>query len=223
MKHLFFLLTVALTSCGSSCNKDKDKWEEVEFEFAIPVSITMGSDTINVRQELSMTADFSDSLFDVRSQKKYFLPNFNFKTVAVIMKLTNPLASVTEQTPAVGKFEFTYETGSLSNLSSRFADVNYKYENSKYSLGIKMKPMETGVYAVFLYHSTGTRGRTELPQELAPNELGVKRFPVMRFLRYTFNNGSTHFNIYKDNCKPADPNEETNWVESKATYTFVVK
>jgi hypothetical protein len=45
----------------------------------------------------------------------------------------------------------------------------------------------------------------------------------MKVIRYTFNNGNTHFNIYKDNCKPADPNEATNWVESKATYTFVVK
>ena len=80
---------VALTSCSSSCNKDKDRWEEVEFEFAIPVTITPGADTVNVGQELTLSADFSDSLFDVRSQKKYYLPNFNFKTVAVIQKLTN--------------------------------------------------------------------------------------------------------------------------------------
>jgi hypothetical protein len=225
MKQLsyFLLFIVALSSCGSSCNKDKEKWEEVEFEFAIPVNITPGADTVNVGQELSLSIDFSDSLFDVHSQKKYYLPNFNFKTVAVIMKLTNPLTSVTEQTPAIGKFEFIYDTGNLSNLSSRFADVNYKYENNMYSLRIKLKPKETGVYIVFLYHSTGTRGHTVLPQELAPNEPGVKRFPVMRRIQYKFNNGAAHFDIYKQHCKPADPNEATNWVESKATYTFVVK
>ena len=77
MKHLFYLLLVTLTSCGSSCNKDKDRWEEVEFEFAIPVSITPGSDTINIGQELSLTANFSDSLNDVLSQKKYCIDPLN--------------------------------------------------------------------------------------------------------------------------------------------------
>ena len=64
---------------------------------------------------------------------------------------------------------------------------------------------------------------TDLPQELAPNEPGVKRFPIMRHMRFVFNDGNTHFNIYKQNCKAGDPNEASNWVESKATYTFVVK
>ena len=219
----FLIYVVALSSCGTSCKKDKDKYEEVEFEFAIPVNITPGADTVNLGQELSLTADFSDSLFDVLSQKEYILPNFNFKTVAVVQKLTNPNLDVTEQQGAISKFLFTNNLGSLSNFSSTFADVNYKYENRKYSLEIKLKTKEKGVYIVSLYHSTGTRGQTELPQELAPNEPGVKRFPIMKVLRYTFNNGNTNFNIYKDNCKERDSNEASNWVESKATYTFVVK
>ena len=225
MKHLFnfFLFAVALSSCGSSCNKDKDKWEEVEFEFAIPLNITPGMDTVNVGQELTLTADFSDSLFDVRSQKKYYLPNFNFKTVALIRKLINQNLSITDQEGAVSKFQITNITGQFSNLSSTFADVSYLYLGNNYKLNVKFRPQSTGVYSLRFYHDPGTRGQTELPQELAPNEPGVKRFPIMKVIRYTFNNGVTHFNIYKDNSKPADPNEATNWVESKATYTFVVK
>lgn len=223
MKHLFYLLLVTLTSCGSSCNKDKDRWEEVEFEFAIPVSITPGSDTINVGQELSVTANFSDSLNDVLSQKKYYLPNFNFKTVAVIQKLTNSNLDINQQTSAVGKFLYSNIIGSFSNFSATFADVNYLYQNKSYNLNAKVTPNEAGVFIIRFYHSTGTRGQTELPQELAPDEPGVKRFPIMKVLRYTFNSGNTHFNIYKDNCKERDSNEITNWVESKATYTFVVK
>ncbi len=223
MKHLFYLFLVTLTSCGSSCNKDKDKWEEVEFEFAIPVSITPGSDTINVGQELSLTADFSDSLFDVRSQKKYYLPNFNLKTVAVIKKLSNNNIQFPEQSGSVSNFTFINTIGSFNNLSTSFADVNYTYQGNRYTISVKLKPLEAGVYGLRFYHSTGTRGQTELPQELAPNEPGVKRFPIMKVIRYTFNDGNTHFNVYKQHSKPADPNEATNWVESKATYTFVVK
>ena len=223
MKHLFYLLLVTLTSCGSSCNKEKDRWEEVEFEFAIPVSITPGSDTINVGQELSVTADFSDSLFDIRSQKKYYLPNFNLKTVAVIKILSNNNIQFPEQSGSVSNFTYINKIGSFNNLSNSFADVTYNYQGNRYTISVKIKPLQPGVYGLRFYYSTGTRGQTELPQELAPNEPGIKRFPIMKVLRYTFNNGNTHFNVYKQHCKPADPNEATNWVESKGTYTFVVK
>jgi hypothetical protein len=71
MSNLSYVLffSIALSSCGSSCNKDKDKWEEVLFEFEIPLSITPDTDTIAVGQELTLTANFSDSLFDFYSQK----------------------------------------------------------------------------------------------------------------------------------------------------------
>lgn len=225
MKHTFYflILIMAVSTCGSSCNKDKDKYEEVEFEFAIPLSISPGTDTIYIGHELILSANFSDSLFDVISQKKYYLPNFNFKTVAVIQKLINPILDINQQASAVGKFSFANTIGGFSNFSSTFADVDYLYQNHQYKLNAKLAPNEKGVYIIRFYHSTGTPGQTKLPSELAPSEPGIKRFPIMKRLRHEFNNGQTHFSIYKDNCKPRDPNEATNWVESKATYTFVVK
>ena len=66
MKPFFYsiLLIISITSCGSSCNKDKTKWEEVFFEFEIPLNISPGADTINVGDELTFSASFPDSLFD---------------------------------------------------------------------------------------------------------------------------------------------------------------
>ncbi len=214
-----FLISFSAASCG----KDNDKYVEVPFEFTVPLSFAPGSDTIVVGQNLRLQANFSDSLYDYISQKKYYLPSFDFNTVAVIQKLTNPVASITEQSGAVDKFEYSYLKGNFSNFSSRFANVNYIYEAGYYKLDLQIRALETGVYSIYFYHSTGSKGQTVLPNYLAPSEPGIKRFPIMRVIRYTFNNGITHFNIYKNNCKPADPNESTNWVESKSTYTFVVR
>jgi hypothetical protein len=86
----------------------------------------------------------------------------------------------------------------------------------------KLKPTQQGVYSIKFYHDPGS-GHTKLPQELAPNEPGVKRFPVMRHIRYIFNKGVTHFDIFKQHCKPSSPDEVSNWVQSKSSYTFVVK
>ncbi len=225
MKQLLNLILLAITisSSTSSCNKDNDKYEEIQFEFLIPLSISPGIDTIYIGQELILSANFSDSLFDVLSQKKYFLPDFKINTVAVIQKLTTPNYDVVQQPGAMNKFAFFNQVGTFSNFSSTFADVTFLFQNNEYKLIVKFTPKERGVFILNFFHDPGSKGSTKLPQELAPSEPGIKRFPLMRHIRYIFNNGQTHFSIYKDNCKPRDPNEATNWVESKATYTFVVK
>jgi hypothetical protein len=221
MKQLLILSFAVLVCRANSCQKDKDRREEVEFEFVIPMSMAPGNDTVAVGQTLTLSADFSDSLYDALSQKKYHLPNFNFKTVAVIKRLSNNNVQYPEQ--GGGSFEFTNVLGALSNIGSSFADVNYVYQNRMYMLNVNIKCNQPGVYGISFFNSTGTRSFTDLPQWLAPNEPGLLRFPIIRQTRYVFNDGNTHFNIYKQHCKPADPNEATNWVESKSTYTFVVK
>jgi hypothetical protein len=225
MKHYFYfiLLIVSISSCGNSCNKDKDKYEEVVFEFVIPLTISPGSDTVNVGQELTLIANFPDSLFDIISQKKYYLANFNFKTVAVINKLTNPSVRIIEQPGAVFNFNYNNITGSLSNLSTTFADINFLYQNNMYKLEIKIKPNATGVYSIHFYHSTGTSGQTKLPSELAPSIPGVKRFPIMRMARYIINSGNTHLNIYEANCLNLIQEPSQKELLRNSSYTFVVK
>ena len=222
-KIQFSIIILVVCLSAASCCKEKDKYIEVPFEFVIPISFLPSTDTVSVGQTLSLQANFSDSLYDYISQKKYYLPSFDFKTVAVIQKLTNPLASITEQSGATSKFQYSHLKGNLNNFSVRFADVNYVYQHGRYNLEVQIKAQESGVYSIYLYHSTGSKGQTDLPTSIAPSEVGIRRFPIMRVIRYNFNDGNTHFNIYKNNCKPADPNEQTNWVESKSSYTFVVK
>jgi hypothetical protein len=163
-------------------------------------------------------------LFDVLSQKKYHLPNFDFATIARVKKLTNPNMYMFEQPDAADAFFHTNYVGGFTNTGNAGAVVNYAHQNNRYKMEVRISPSDTGVFCVKFEKIMGLRSsQSNLPQALAPNEPGVRRIPILKQLRYTFNNGNTHFNIYKQHCKPADPNEATNWVESKATYTFVVK
>ena len=219
----FSIVILVVCLSAASCGKEKDKYIEVPFEFVIPISFSPSTDTVSVGQTLNLQASFSDSLYDYISQKKYYLPSFNFKTVAVIKKLTNNSIQFPEQTGAVSNFTYASNQGSITNFNGSFADVNFKYEGNIYQINFNLVPLQTGVYALRFYHSTGSKGQTELPTSLAPAEAGIRRFPIMRVIRYNFNDGNTHFNIYKNNCEPGDPNEQTNWVGSKSSYTFVVK
>ena len=58
MKQLFYsiIFVVLITSCGSSCNKDRDKYEEVLFEFTPPTGASLPS----VRKEGWVTCAFPD-------------------------------------------------------------------------------------------------------------------------------------------------------------------
>ncbi len=225
MKHLlyFFLFIITISACSSSCNKDTDKYEEVYFEFSIPLTILPGNDTITLGQTLSFEANFPDSLFDLLSKKNYYLPNFNFKTVGIFRKLTNPDAVFLDQTKAVNKFQFTNTSGGFSNFSSTYADLDFVYKNNRYCLETKVKPLEKGVYSIHLYHSTGTKGSTNLPQELAPSVPGIKRFPIMQYIVYQFNSGDVHFNIFENNCKNTVTGTTEMAKYAPTTYTFVVK
>lgn len=215
------LLILAILT--NNCTRERDKYVEVEFEFLIPLQISPALDTFNVGQEITLTADFSDSLYDMVSKKKYHLPNFNFKTVAIVKKLQNPLIEFPEQQGHISRFTYTNIVGSMNNFTTSFADVNFKYQNNRYQLAIKLIPRQAGVYGFRVYHSTGVKGLTALPQILAPNEPGIKKFPIIQRIPYIFNEGNTNFNIYKQHVFVGDTNPATNWVESKTTYTFVVR
>ena len=222
MKSLIYALLILLviTSCSFQCGKDRDRYEEVLFEFEIPLNISPATDTVSVGQELTLTADFPDSLFDVLSQKKYYLPNFNFRNVGDMRQLTGITIKMLDQPGAMDSFEFTNNIGSISNKSSTFSDINFKYENGRYKLTIKIKPKNVGIYTFQLFHDPTYN---KLPQELAPSGPGLKRFPRILYIRYRINDGNTHFNILEDNSLNTitSPDQRERYIPT--TYTFVVK
>ena len=218
-----FLMAISILSCGSGCGKDDDKWEEVYFEFVMPVTVTPAKDTFRIGEEIRFKAKISDSLFDHLSGKKYHLPNFAFNTFLTANRISDKTKRVDFQESAMLKFDITNSIGGLKNVSSQFADLTKTYENGFYIFDFSIQPKEKGTYHIRFIYSPGSSGYTILPQEFAPNEPGVKRFPRMKVIRYTLNDGNTNYNIYSDNSLPLTASDGTNTLDRIIGYTFVVK
>jgi hypothetical protein len=216
-------MAISILSCGSGCGKDDDKWEEVYFEFVMPIDVSSAKDTFRIGEEIRFKANFSDSLYDHLSGKRFHLPKFSFNSFVSIFKINDKTKPFDFQTASNLKFNVINRIGGLTNISNAFADLNKNYSNGFYEFDFSILPKEIGVYHIRFIYDPGSRGYTILPQEFAPNEPGVKRFPRMSLLRYTVNNGNTNYSIYSDNSLPLTTSDGTNTLDRIVGYTFVVK
>lgn len=220
--HLAFIICTSLLSCASSCGKDTDIYEEVFFEFVVPITVTPAADTVLVGQELTITCNFSDSLFDYLGRKNYYLPNFNWNSFVMLQKISDKTKPIVAQMPALNKFEIQNIIGGFTNISSSFADFTIIYEAGQYKFQAKIKPGEKGTYHLRMFYDAG-RGFTPLPQSFAPNEPGRKRFPVIQRVRHTFNETDTHYEIYLQNSLQLTDSNGSTTFDRDTGYTFVVK
>ncbi|HSC53752.1 MAG TPA: hypothetical protein VLC98_09035 [Phnomibacter sp.] len=207
----------------AACNKEKLVWEEVYFEFEMPFTITPNRDTVSVGEVLRIQAQFSDSLYDLRTKKKYYLPDFNFKIIAGVNELINPLNKIYDQPSAVNSFTIIDNRNQITSATATYINFYLIYQSGQYWLDIILVPKKKGVYAIQLFNAGEPGGGyLKLPQSLAPSEPGIKRFPVAQQHRYLFNEGNSNYEIFKANCLPFKGTIDTLW-EKRATYTFVVK
>jgi hypothetical protein len=218
-----YLLAISIFSCGSGCGKDDDKWEEVYFEFVLPIDVLPAKDTFRIGEEIRFKAKISDSLYDHLSGKKYHLPNFTFNSFVSIFKISDKSKPFVQQKASNHKFDVVNRIGGLTNISDEFADLNKNYSNGFYEFDFSIVPKEIGVYHIRFVYDAGRKGYTTLPQSFAPNEPGVRRFPIMSQIRYTLNNGNTNYNIYSDNAQQLISSDGTTTFDRIVGYTFVVK
>jgi hypothetical protein len=218
-----FFMAISILSCGSGCGKDDDKWEEVYFEFVMPIEVSPAKDTFRIGEEIKFKAKINDSLYDHVSGKKYHLPNFTFNSFVSIFKINDKSKPFDFQIKSNQKFEVVNRVGGLSNIADAFADLNKIYSNGFYEFDFSIIPKEIGVYHARFVYDAGRKGYAILPQQFAPNEPGVKRFPRMSVLRYTLNNGNTNYNIYSDNAQQLVSSDGTTTFDRIVGYTFVVK
>jgi hypothetical protein len=218
------LLFILIGGSGSSCKKEVPR-EQVRFDFLVPITITPLKDTIGVGEELTFSTLFSDSVYDMKSAKRYYLPDFNWRPVIFIAKLVAPEKYLSAQPYAGSKFEYINEVGGFARANDIAATMNYVYENNQYTLTVKIKAKEKGVFNV-TFANDFLPGQVKLPQEFAPSLPSVTKEPVIGDMSNQVNNGQTNYHILKQHCKVEGPEivgEANIWVYKNSMYTFVVK
>jgi hypothetical protein len=218
------LLFILIVGSGSSCKKEVPR-EQVTFDFLVPINITPLKDTISVGEELTFSTLFSDSVYDMKSAKRYYLPNFNWRPMIFIKKLVAPEKYYSAQFRAGSKFEYINVVGSFTRVDDIAANMTYVYENNQYKLTVKIKPKEKGVFTV-AFSNDFDPNSVNLPQEFAPSSPSLTKEPVIGNMRNQINNGQTNYHILKQHCKVEGPEVvgETNiWIYKNSMYTFVVK
>ena len=216
---LFFILV------GSSCRKKEVKREEVRFDFLIPITVLPIKDTVSVGEEITISTIFSDSVYDMNSAKRYYLPNFNWLPMIFITKMVAPQKYYSAQPSAGTMFDYINVDGGFTAVGNVGANMKYVYENNKYKLVVKIKPKATGVFSV-LFNNDISAGQIKLPQEFAPSSSSVTRIPVIGNMRNLVNNGQTNYHILRQNCLVEGPEitgEIDIWLSKNSIYTFVVK
>jgi hypothetical protein len=218
------LLFILIVGSGSSCKKEVPR-EPLWFDFLIPITVAPLKDTISVGEELTISTLFSDSVYDMKSAKRYYLPDFNWRPMIFIAKLVAPEKYLSAQPSAGSKFEYMNVVGSFTRANDIAATMNYLYENNQYKLTVKIKAKEKGVFNV-TFANDFLPGQVKLPQEFAPSLPSLTKEPVIGDMRNQINNGQTNYHILKQHCKVEGPEVvgETNiWLYKNSTYTFVVK
>jgi hypothetical protein len=217
------LLFILIGGSGSSCKKEVPR-EQVRFDFLVPITITPLKDTISVGEELTFSALFSDSVYDMKSAKRYYLPNFNWRPMIFIKKLVAPEKALSAQLFAGSKFEYINVVGSFIIVADVAATMKYVYENNQYKLTVKIKPKEKGVFSVSFGNDFNPNS-VKLPQEFAPSMSGITYDPVIGDMRNQINNGQTNYHILKQHCSVEPPGLAAidTWLYKNSMYTFVVK
>ena len=217
------LLFILIGGSGSSCKKEVPR-EQVRFDFLVPITITPLKDTISVGEELTFSTLFSDSVYDMKSAKRYYLPDFNWMPMIFIAKLVAPEKYLSAQPSAGSKFEYMNVVGSFTRANDIAATMNYVYENNQYKLTVKIKAKEKGVFNV-TFANDFLPGQVKLPQEFAPSTSGITYDPVIGNMRNQVNIGQTNYHILKQHCLVETPGLAAidTWIYKNRMYTFVVK
>jgi hypothetical protein len=217
------LLFILIVGSGSSCNKEV-RPKKVTFDFLVPITITPLKDTISVGEELTFSTLFSDSVYDMNSAKRYYLPNFNWRPMIFIKKLVAPEKALSAQLFAGSKFEYINVVGSFIIVADVAATMKYVYENNQYKVTVKIKAKEKGVFSIDFSNDFNPNS-VKLPQEFAPSMSGITYDPVIGDMRNQINNGQTNYHILKQHCSVEPPGLAAidTWLYKNSMYTFVVK
>jgi len=124
LSPIAFVFLLFLLIGGSSCRKKEVPREQIRFDFLVPITVSPLKDTISVGEELTFSTLFSDSVYDMNSVKRYYLPDFNWLPMIFINKLVAPEKNLSGQLYAGSKFEYINVVGNFTRVDNIGANRN---------------------------------------------------------------------------------------------------
>lgn len=203
--------------------------ERVHFAFLIPLSISPAADTVARGDTLWLTANFSDSLLDLRSHRRYHLPPKDIK-IYTNVGFKHLVGAGQFYEGAAARFRVVNRVGQLRPVGGIFGRLDLVHDGQHYRARIGIIPQVVGVYALSFFPTFDSPIGPDNPLpflHLPPDGNGDSRVAVLDDMYYVVNDGNTHFalqrlNNYVRSDKPG-ATEGTEYYETKGTYTFAVR
>lgn len=224
----FFFLLLTLLAALSAC-EEEELPEIVKFTFVAPVSISPGRDTVSRGDTLWVTVDFSDSLYDLRSKRRYRLPqpDITLTTSLGFHRLLGPTQFSAGFAPG---FTVVNKMGELLPGGPTFRRFALLYDGQRYRARIGVIPQVAGVFALSFLSTLDDPFGPERPLpflKLSPNPDGRERRANLDNIYYVINDGDTHFGLQQQHSRVVSlvPNATQDAIlyEQKGTFTFVVR
>jgi hypothetical protein len=223
---LFLLLIFA----ALRCDEEKDP-EHVFMSFLIPIRIAPQTDQFEIQDTIWVDGTFPDTLQEFYSGNYYKLPAFDFKSKLCIVELVDKSRYVSDQAGAMEQFGIVNRIGSVNQVSSICGSIDFVYKDESYHYKIGLVTDNPGVFTINFPWPIDLHGLPEEQIFLTPViDLGVTadgrpRIPVYAAFYFVVNDGSTNFDLFKENCRAAsleNPAPINLFYEQKGSFTFSV-
>ena len=203
--------------------------ERVHFAFLIPLRISPAADTVARGDTLWLTANFSDSLLDLRSHRRYHLPPQDIK-IYTNVGFKHLVGAGQFYEGATARFRVVNRVGQLRPFGGIFGRLDLVHDGQRYRARIGIVPQFVGVYALSFLPTFDSPIGPDNPLpflHLPPDGDGNPRVAVLDDIYYVVNDGNTHFALQRQNNyvvsdTPGAP-EGAIYYETQGTYTFAVR
>ena len=202
----------------------------VHFAFVLPVSVEPSAPTVTLGDTLWLSANFSDSLLDLRSNMRYRIRPQDLPLHSIIGFFTLNGAG-TQPTGFTSGFRIVNEIGKVTDAGGTTKNFLMAHDGTHYRARIGIIPQAKGVFAFSII--TGLRPPFRafgpLPfMQVSPDAKGRPRSPFLDDIYYVINDGDTNFPLLQQNSYTSTspsvphPREATVYYEQKETFTFMV-
>lgn len=201
----------------------------VHFAFVIPVDIAPSTESVLLGDTLWLTANFSDSLLDLRSQKRYRLRKEEVELTSYIY-FQRLLGAGQAPTGFAQGFKVVNQIGKLGEPTTSFRSFEPSYDGNHYRARMGIIPQSKGAFSLsFLTNLKKPLGPKEPFPVLSvpPDANGDPQRAMLDGMYYIINQGKTNFALLQQNSLVVstnpDPAEATLYYEQKSTFAFIVK